>query len=115
MATRITLWTLILAVACGGTAFAHGANTDIMGTVTARNAEQLTIKDRDGKVMTVGVTEKTEYRQGDSPAVAGDLKVGDRVFVEAAGKVGAYTAAEIRFSSTAPPAVDEDHHHGHDD
>ena len=111
MKTRTAVWTLTLALVCATSALAHGGNTDIMGTVTSVSADQVIVNDREGKSVTVRVTKDTKYRKGDSPAAATDLKIGDRVAVEAAGKAGAYGAIEIRFSSSAPPSEHEGEHH----
>ncbi len=113
MNTRTAVGTLMLTLLCAASALAHGDNTDIMGTVTTVNAEQVIVKDREGKSVTVRLTKDTTYRKGDAPAAAADLKVGDRVVVEAAGKAGAYSAEEIRFSPSAPPSEhDGEHLHG---
>lgn len=112
MRTRTAVWTLMLALGCATSALAHGGNTDIMGTVTSLSAKQVMVKDGEAKSVTVRVTKDTKYRKGNAPAVAADLKIGDRAVVEAAGKVGAYSAVEIRFSSSAPPSGhDGEHHH----
>lgn len=113
MRTITAVWTLMLALGCATSALAHGGNTDIMGTVTSLSAEQVMVKDGEAKSVTIRVTKDTKYRKGNAPAAAADLKVGDRVVVEAAGKVGAYSAVEIRFSSLAPsPRHDGEQHHG---
>lgn len=103
----------MLSLVCATTVLAHGGNTDIMGTVTSVSAEQVIVKDREGKSVTVRVTKDTKYRKGDAPGAAADLKVGDRVVIEAVGKADAYSAEEIRFSPSAPPSEhDGEHHHG---
>jgi len=109
MKTRTAVGTIMLALLCSSSALAHGGHTHIMGSVTDLSTEQITVKDRDGKSVTIRVTKDTTYQKGDAPAAAADLKVGDRVVVEATGKEGSsFTATEIRFSSSAPQSGHED-------
>jgi MOSC domain-containing protein YiiM len=78
-----------------------------MGTVATLDAATVVVKDRDGKSVSIHVTKDTKYEKGGVTAAAADLKVGERVMVEATGKEGDFTAAEIHFGSIPH---DGDHH-----
>ena len=53
----------------------------VAGTITAIDANTITVKTRDGQTAQVTVNEKTEYRKDRAAAALTDLKVGDMVFV----------------------------------
>jgi major membrane immunogen (membrane-anchored lipoprotein) len=72
---------LVLALATG--AFAHGDATHVMGTITAFEKDHMTVKQTDGKLVTVMVDSKTKYTREKGTASKADLKAGVRVMVEA--------------------------------
>jgi len=53
----------------------------VAGTITAIDANTLTIKTRDTQSTQVTLNDKTQYRKDREPAKFSDLKVGDMVFV----------------------------------
>ena len=56
---------------------------DVAGEVTAKTADSITIKHRDGSTTVVHVTAKTTYeKRGKDPATLADIVVGDRVEAE---------------------------------
>lgn len=71
----------------------------IMGAVADVDAQQVVVKTKEGKIMSVLLNEKTTYRKGRAAATSADLKVGDRVVVHTTGKGDPLTAGEIHFSS----------------
>jgi len=79
--------------------FAHGSGTHIMGTVAVLDAQHVVVTTRDGKTIFIRLTAETTYRKGTAAATGADLKVGNRVAVEATGKEDSLTASEIQFSS----------------
>ncbi len=96
---RSAVLALAVLLGCAGSAWAHGGKTHVMGTVTAVGEGRVVVHTRDGKTVPVAVTGETKFRNGEAPARAGDLKVGDRVIVDLAGKGENPTASEVRFSS----------------
>ena len=53
----------------------------IAGTITAIDANTVTVKTREGQTAQVTVNDKTEFRKDRAPAALADFKVGDMVFV----------------------------------
>jgi hypothetical protein len=53
----------------------------LAGTITAIDANALTIKTQNGETAQVTLNDKTQYRKDREPAKLGDFKVGDMVFV----------------------------------
>lgn len=111
--------TLIVALTllCSSPAFSHGDekhgdNAHVMGTVSAVDAEHVVLKDRAGKTVSIKLTKDTKYLAGDVAAPASDVKIGDRVVVDVAGKEGSFTAMQLRLGSQKPPAGP--HEGGHD-
>ena len=60
----------------------------VMGTITAINADSLTVKTRDGQTAQVNLSDKTQFSKDRQPAKLADFKVGDEIFVrgQAAGE-----------------------------
>jgi hypothetical protein len=79
--------------------------------VTDRLARLCDRSEVDGKSVSIRVTKNTTYEKREALATAADLKVGERVVVDATGKHGDFTAAEIRFSSSHPNAADRESSH----
>lgn len=80
-------------------AFAHGEKPHVMGTVTTLDAQHLVVQTKDGKTLSILLNKATQYRKGEAAATGADLKVGDRVVVDATGEGDTLTASEIRFAS----------------
>ena len=53
----------------------------VAGTITAIDANAITVKTRDGQTAQVTLNDKTQYRKDREPAKLSDFKVGDMVFV----------------------------------
>ena len=96
--------TVLLSV---GLALAHGDATHLMGTVTAVAKDTVTIKDKDGKSVIVMLGKTTKYLKNKKSAAAADMKVGDRVVIDAEmdQKMKMYTAEEIQLGTTEAPAA----------
>lgn len=100
---------LALALLCSAPAFAHGDeqhgdDQHVMGTVSAVATEHLVLTDREGKTVSIKLTKETKYFAGDVAAPASDVKVGNRVVVDVAGKEDGFTATQVRLGSHKPPA-----------
>jgi hypothetical protein len=60
----------------------------VAGTITAINADSITVKTRDGQTAQVNLSDKTQFSKDRQPAKLADFKVGDEIFVrgQAAGQ-----------------------------
>ena len=83
---------------------AHGGGAHLMGTITAVDAHSVTIKDKDGKTVTVNFDSATKFVRDKKAASTSDLKVGMRVVIHAKQdeKTKAYTAEEVDLGAAAP-------------
>jgi preprotein translocase subunit YajC len=95
----IAVWVLTFSLT---QVFAHGGATHLMGTVTAVHEQHLEVKTKAGKTVGVQLSAETKYRRSGNKggaAASADLKVGDRVVIEAAMEGETLVAQNIRFSS----------------
>ncbi len=92
--------------------FAHGGFEHVMGTVTKITAQTVTVMTAANKTVDVAVNDKTTYARGAQKIAAGDLKVGDRVVIDATGEDPKLVAASVKVGAagTAAPAAAHDHH-----
>ena len=64
-------------------AFAHGHEQHLMGTVTKVSDKLITIEGQDKKKTDVSITAGTKCMKGNAAAAVKDIKVGDRVVINA--------------------------------
>ena len=81
----------------------------MMGTVSARQGNQLEVKSVDGKTSTITLDEKTKILRGKAKASAQDINPGDRVVVTATEKKdpngkAVMIASEVRLAEAGPAA-----------
>jgi hypothetical protein len=83
---------------------AHGA--PILGTVTAVGKDTVTIKDKTGKSVVIMLEKNTKFLKDKKTATLADLKVGNRVSIDAhmEEKMKMYSAEEIEIGAAAPEA-----------
>lgn len=98
MLNRISVYAALLVLCVHSQAFSHGGGSHVMGTVTAKTDQQLTIKTREGQTVSIQVNKGTIYREGMRTATGSDVKVGERIVVEVTKAGDTFTATEIRFS-----------------
>ncbi len=72
-----------LLAAAAGLASAHGGVDHFLGTVKTIAESSITIETPEHKEVSFATDAKTEYQRGAAVATAKDLKVGDRVAVNA--------------------------------
>ena len=101
MLNRFVL-SLVTIFLVAGMARAHG--DPIMGMVTAVTNDTFTIKDKDAKTVVIMLGKTTKYLVNDKPAKKTDLKVGDRVVIDAEmnAKMKMYSAEEVNIGTAAP-------------
>jgi hypothetical protein len=83
---KIRAWMLLLCVPLiAGVIFAHNGMEHVMGKVKAMTANSITVETaaQDPKTITVALVSSTRFVKGGADATLKDLKVGDRVMVEA--------------------------------
>ena len=83
MKLRIMVFSSVLLFAM--TSFAHNGNEHVMGTVTAISANSITVQTtaKEAKTTTISVIPSTMFMKSGAHVSLKDLKVGDRVVIEA--------------------------------
>jgi hypothetical protein len=113
--TRALALFLVMAfLAVTQVSFAHGGFEHVMGTVTKVTAQSVTVATAANKTVDVAINDKTTYERGTQKIAAGDLKVGDRVVIDATGEAPKLVAASVKIGAAgkaAPAAAHDDHHH----
>jgi hypothetical protein len=99
--TRTTISRFLAATILATTALAHGGFEHVMGTVSKVSAQSVTVTTAAKKNVDVGLNAKTTYTKGDKAATAADMKVGDRVVIDATEVNEALTAASIKIGAAA--------------
>jgi hypothetical protein len=99
--TRTTINRFLAATILAATALAHGGFEHVMGTVSKVSAQSVTVTTAAKKNVDVGLNAKTTYTKGDKAATAADMKVGDRVVIDATEVNEALTAASIKIGAAA--------------
>jgi hypothetical protein len=102
---RVMLFSSALLLAMAS--FAHEGNEHVMGTVTAISANRITVQStgKPPKTTTVSVVSSTMFMKSAAHASLKDLKVGDRVVVEAKqNKDNKLEAVSVTFGKPAPHA-----------
>lgn len=102
---------LFLLLANVRTAFAHGGAEHVMGTVSKVSAQSVTVDTTDKKVVEVGLTAKTKYTRNDKKVAASDMKVGDRVMIEAKEVNEKLVADEVKLGATTSKSASAEHSH----
>ena len=97
------LWLLTL------TLYAHEGKVHVMGTVVESDAHHVVVKDQAGKSHSLLFTKDTKYWRGKTAATAADLKVGERIMVDAVGEGAKAAASEIRLGDMPTGHTEMDH------
>ncbi len=92
--------TLFLLAANAGIILAHGGFEHVMGTVSKVTADSVTVETTGKKAVQVGLNAKTTYTRADAKVAASDLKVGDRVVIDATEVNEKLVAASIKLGAT---------------
>ena len=108
---RVAAFALALTVAA--ISFAHEGFTHVMGTVSKVTAQTITVQTTDNKTVDVACNAKTTYARGTAKIAATDLKIGDRVVIDATGEAPKLTAASVKIGAAgaAPAATHDEHAH----
>ena len=100
---------LFLLLASSRVASAHNGVEHVMGTVTKVSAEAVTVETTDKKVVEVGLNSKTKYTRNDKAATASELKVGDRVMINAKEVKEKLVADSVKLGASPAPSEHGDH------
>lgn len=103
--TRTTISRFLAATILAATALAHGGFEHVMGTVSKVTAQSVTVTTAAKKNVDVGLNAKTTYTKGDKAATAADMKVGDRVVIDATEVNELLTAASVKIGVAAQKAT----------
>ena len=102
---------LFLLAASIQTAFAHGGAEHVMGTVTKVSAQSVTVEKTDKKVVEVGLTAKTAFTRNDKRVAATEMKVGDRVMIEAKEVNEKLVADSVNLGAMESKGASAEHSH----
>jgi len=104
MKVRLLVLCVCISLAAA-TAFAHGGEEHVIGTVAKVTSGSITVKTTANKMVTVGVVPDTTFTKANSAAKLADLAIGDRVVIHAKEPTeGTLVADTVEFAS-APPKV----------
>ena len=81
----------------GSTAWAHGTEQHVLGTVTAVREDHLEVKTPKGETVSVELTDQTRYRQK-GEAARSLPQTGDRVVIDIAKDGPSLVAIEVQFA-----------------
>ena len=90
-------------------AFGHDGAEHVMGTVSKVSAQSVTVNTTDKKVVQVGLNAKTAYTRDDKKVAAGDMKVGDRVMIEAREVNEKLVADSVKLGAAASKSEHAEH------
>jgi hypothetical protein len=96
--TRTIIKACLLAVSVTA-ALAHGGFEHVMGTVTTISTQSVTVTTAAKKAVKVGINAKTTYTRGEKTVAASDMKVGDRVVIDATEVNEALVAASVKLGA----------------
>ena len=100
---------LFLLLASIQMAFGHGGMEHVMGTVSKVSDQSVTVETAAKKTIEVSLNSKTKYTRNDKNAGASDLKVGDRVMIEAKKVNEKLVAETVKLGSVTRNSERGDH------
>lgn len=99
-----TITMFLSVVLFAAVAFAHGDEQHLRGTITKVTDKSITIEDKDKKTVEVSITADTKFLSGQVAAALKDLKVGDRVVINAKKSGEKLVATMVKIGAAAAPA-----------
>jgi len=76
------------------------------GTISAIGGGTISVKEKDGRTVTLKTTDETRVRKDREPATLTDLKVGDEVVVMSRLESGSFVAYRIGVPPAQPATTD---------
>lgn len=101
------VFALFLILASIQAAFGHEGFEHVMGTVSKVSAQSVTVNTTGHKTVEVGITAKTTYTRDKKKVAASEMKVGDRVMVEAKEVNKKLVADSVQLGAASKPAHGE--------
>ncbi|GMV48890.1 MAG: hypothetical protein NBKEAIPA_00796 [Nitrospirae bacterium] len=80
---------------------AHGSGQHVLGVISAIDATHIEVKTPKGQLVSVRLTDKTEYKVKNLSRPKSPPQVGDRVVVEAEKSTDGLVATEVHYSDSA--------------
>ena len=105
----VVVFALFLLLANSRVAYAHNGVEHLMGTITKVSAEAVTVETTGKKIVEISVNSKTKYTRNDKAAVASDMKVGDRVMINAKQVNEKLVADTVKLGTSESLADHADH------
>src|SRR5437016_4747903 len=99
MKKQAWMMALFLALAASPV-LAHGGGPHLRGTVAAISADQITVKDADGREWQAKIMPQTRFKRWKAVGHREDLHPGDRVVVHTRKKGDELEAIEVRYGPT---------------
>jgi len=104
--TFLRLFLAALLLICAPTVVAaHGSGQHVLGVVSAIDATHIEIKTPKGQIVSVRITDKTQYKVRNLRRPKSPPQVGDRVVIEAEKGTDGLTATEVHYSDSQPKAA----------
>ncbi len=98
---RLFIFALLLVCAPALVA-AHGSGQHVLGVVSAIDATHMEVKTPKGQIVSVRLTDKTQYKVRNLRRPKSPPQVGDRVVIEAEKGTDGLTATEVHYSDSQP-------------
>ena len=109
------VFALFLLVGSVQVVFGHGGATHVMGTVSKTSTESVTVDTAEHKTVEVGLTAKTTYTRDKKKVAATEMKVGDRVMIDAKEVNEKLVADSVQLGVAASKAAPKSQHEDHAD
>ena len=91
-----TLLTVLMTIATAPLSAAHD-EFRIIGTVTKITAKEISVKQKDGKIVEMDIDKQTKFTRDKKPVASSEVKVGGSVVVDALGdSILDLTVLEVR-------------------
>jgi len=102
---------LFLILASVPVAFGHDGAEHVMGTVSKVSAQSVTVQTTDNKTVEVGLTAKTTFTRNKKKVAVSELRVGDRVVIEAKEVNEKLVADSVQLGATTSKPASAEHSH----
>jgi Domain of unknown function (DUF5666) len=89
---------LTLVVAAPSVASAKAASHKVAGTISSIQGNNVTVKEADGKTVTVMLDSKTQFTRGKATAERSALKVGEHIVAHGTNEKGGVLATTVKIS-----------------
>jgi hypothetical protein len=95
----------VLLISAPALVAAHGSGQHVLGVVSAIDATHIEVKTPKGQLVSLRLTDKTQYKVRNLRRPKSPPQVGDRVVVEAEKDADGLIATEVHYSDSKPKAA----------